>query len=112
MALISRIITWIAGFLSTSGARDGARIIFIKAWSLFLFVTVIPYVLTVWVTRLGAYVFGLVDSQFTIQPFYMQFTGMLGWLLDAFQIPYCFTVIMSAYVARYTIKSLRLMVLR
>lgn len=107
--------TWIASFLINSKSKgyalQVAQFAALKAFLILLVVTILPYALF----QFGSYLFLKFLDVFSAQtagfsPIVLNTTGMLAWLLDSFSVPYCMTIIMSAFVIRYTIRMYRFLI--
>lgn len=113
MQYLGAAIAWIVSFFSQSAVRASAEFIAFRGLYLFLMVTVLPYVLVKLGTGLVGRFYDYAMAQLgnaSFQPFVLQATGLFGWLVDCFQIPYCFTVIMSGFAVKYSIKFFKLLV--
>ena len=111
MAVLASIGAWIVAFLTSQTAAAAAEFVAFRALWLFLIVTVLPYVLVKLGSTLSGYVYDYATSHLTTQfsPFTIEATGMFGWLLDCFQLPYIFTVLLTAYSIRFSIKFYKLL---
>jgi phosphotransferase system glucose/maltose/N-acetylglucosamine-specific IIC component len=115
MQFIIGALGWLVSRIASSGSRATAEFIAFRALYLFLIVTVLPFVLVKLGTGLASRVYDFAYTQLgtvgdgTMTGFVIQGTGLMGWLLDCFQVPYCFTLIMTAYSVRYSIKFFKLL---
>lgn len=110
MSAIGSALTWIATFLSGRAVAKTAEFIAFKGLYILLLVTVLPFALVKLGTYLSGKIFDYIGAETSfMSPVVFDATGMLAWLLNCFQVPYCATVILSAYVARYSIKSFKLL---
>jgi hypothetical protein len=111
MTFLISALSFIANFISGSAARAAAEFVVVRGFYLFLMVTVLPYVLTKLGTTMAAKLFDMASVHMvSLNPLVLETTGMLGWLLDCFEVPYVFTLFMTAYVARYSIKFFKLLI--
>lgn len=108
--ILFSFFSWLAAFIGKDGVRRATEFTAYRAMYLFLFVTVLPYVLVKVFLLISSYVFNYASTQMDVfSPLVIQTTGLLAWLLNCFQIPYIFTVLMSAYAVRYSIRFFRLL---
>lgn len=107
--------TWLASFLvgtkSKNYALQVAQFAALKTFLTILIVTILPYALF----KFGSYLFlkflDLFSSQTaSLSPIILDTSGMLAWLLDCFSVPYCMSIIMSAFVIRYSIRMYRFLI--
>lgn len=111
MQYLISAVGWLVTKLASRGAQATAEFIAFRGLYLFLMVTVLPYVLVKLGTGLASRVYDYAATQYgTLNGFVIQGTGLMGWLLDCFQVPYCFTLIMSAYAIRYSVKFFKLLI--
>lgn len=113
MQYLAAAIAWIVSFFSQSAVRASAEFLAFRGLYIFLMVTVLPFVIVKLGTGLVGRLYDHASSQLgsgSFSPIILETTGLLGWLLDCFQVPYCFTVIMSAFAVKYSIKLFKLLV--
>jgi hypothetical protein len=114
MGAIVAGIRWIAqflvGFIGSRAAQKTAEYVALKGLYVTLIVTVLPFALVKMGTYLVSKLFAYIGTETQLlTPVIFDATGMLAWLLNSFQIPFCFSVILSAYVARYSIKTFKIL---
>ncbi|MEO5358464.1 MAG: hypothetical protein H7844_14375 [Nitrospirae bacterium YQR-1] len=97
------ILAVIGAFFARWLAVDALKFFAFKTVLYVVIIYLLPKALYNLISRIYSETFQMISGSVSFSDTTLNFTGLSGWFMDTLRVPECFTIILTAYIARFLI---------